>query len=124
MSDEAKRAKKVSKSVEGLVLTIKAGEIEKVYSAEGFSDDVKRNLMMHGLSQKLGDCFAGKETDEGVALADKTYEALQKGEWTMRMPAAEKITKKQVVEAFANLSEEELAIARSLGLLEKFNIKL
>lgn len=124
MSDETKRAKKVSKVVDGNVLKIVAAGEEKVYDSSVFSDAIKHNLMMHGLSQKLGDCFAGKETDEGVALADKTYEALVKGEWTMRMPAAEKITKKQVVEAFANLSEDELAIAKSLGLLEKFGIKL
>lgn len=131
MSEEAvvaekkvKKVKKVAKVVDGFVLNVTTGEgLIMSYDASTLSQAIKDNLLMHGLSQKIGDCFAGKTGSEGKEAADKTWDALVKGEWSIRVPAAEKITKKDVIAAFEGLTDEEKEIAKKLGLLAKLGIK-
>jgi len=125
MAEEVtKKVKKVAKVVDGFTLTVTTAEGDVlVYDASTLSQAIKDNLLMHGLSQKIGDCFAGKEAAEGKAQAEKTFEALVKGEWSIRVPAAEKITKKDVLAAYEGLSDEEKEIAKKLGLLAKLGIK-
>ena len=65
MAEEKKR-KKLTKVIEGTVLTITeavTGTVIKVDFAK-LPENIKANLGPYGLSQKLGDAAAGKEGQE------------------------------------------------------------
>jgi hypothetical protein len=123
MSEEkAKRVKKISKSFEGDVLVITAGETVLRYDINAYSDAIKHQAMLHGFSQKLGDSAAGCESSaEAIEYIGKTADALTKGDWTTKSPAGEKVTKKSLLEKFSGLSDAERELAeplmRKLGLI-------
>lgn len=116
------RAKKLRKTVSGNTVTI----VESVtgstltFSISALSDTIQDSLAMHGLSQKLGDAAAGRSGQEAIDSINKVWEGLVKGEWTTRLPAAEKITKIGILEKFHALPPKEQAVAR--GLLEKLGL--
>lgn len=111
------REKKVSKKIEGSVLTITAGEEVLMYDSNDLSDAIKAHLIMHGLSQKLGDSAAGAEDSaEAAKSIAATWDVLAKGEWSSRQPAGEKITKKGILDKYADMSEAEQAAVKPLLL--------
>lgn len=121
---EVKRPRKLSKSIEGKVLTIteaKTGEVLK-FNLDEAHEGVQVNIAMYGLSQKLGDAAAGLEGQEAVDSIKSVWDALVKGEWSTRAPAAPKITKKDITANLANMSEEDQAAAKAM--LAKLGIKL
>lgn len=98
--DKEKRTKKLSKVIEGNVLTITEGVTGTVlkFDAGELPAAIQANLMPYGLSQKIGDAAAGREGQEAVDAMNKVWDGLSKGDWSTRVPAAEKITKKSIVE--------------------------
>lgn len=121
---KAKKAKKLSKLVEGNILTITEGVTGAVIKVDAslLSQDIQAHLIMHGLSQKLGDSAAGASGKEAVDNINKTIEGLMKGEWTTRVPAAEKITKSSILDTYNAMPEgKEKAALKSA--LEKIGIK-
>lgn len=100
MSEEAKKKKKLSKAIEGNVLTIIEGVTgtKLVFDASTLPANIQAALMPYGLSQKLGDAAAGREGDEAVEAINKVWDGLMKGDWSTRAPAGEKITKKSILD--------------------------
>ena len=98
--NKEKRTKKLSKVIEGNVLTITEGVTGTVlkFDAGTLPAAIQANLMPYGLSQKIGDAAAGREGQEAVDAMNKVWDGLSKGDWSTRVPAAEKITKKSIVE--------------------------
>lgn len=98
--NKEKRTKKLSKVIEGNVLTITEGVTGTVlkFDAGELPAAIQANLMPYGLSQKIGDAAAGREGQEAVDAMNKVWDGLSKGDWSTRVPAAEKITKKSIVE--------------------------
>lgn len=71
-----------------------------------FDEEIKFNLMMHGLMQKIGDSFAGAKGDYaiGVGSAEKVIAQLQAGQWTASRASGEAKPKTgELVTALANL---------------------
>ena len=117
------RGKKMSKSIDGDVLTITMGEHVLVYNVNELNNEIKSHLVMHGLSQKLGDSVASCDTvDECLNAIQRTWATLKKGEWSSRQPAGEKITKKSLLDKFEALSANEqqalLPLMQKLGLIK------
>lgn len=105
--NEAKKVRKLSKVIEGNVLTITeaiTGEVLK-FDAGTLPAAIQANLMPYGLSQKLGDAAAGREGQEAVDAINKVWDGLAKGDWSTRVPAAEKITKKSIIEKVEAMSD-------------------
>ena len=96
MVDEVKKAKKLSKGMEGSVVVISESVSGKTlrFDVSSLPEAIKTNLTYHGALQKLGDAAAGKEGEEAIASIEKVWDGLVKGDWTVRVPAAEKVTKK------------------------------
>jgi len=128
MAEEKKR-KKLTKVIEGTVLTITESTTNAVIKVDfaKLPENIKANLGPYGLSQKLGDAAAGKEGQEAVDSIMKIKEGLEKGDWTVRAPAAEKINKKDIVEKFNAMSPAQKAVlAANLDLkktLEALGVK-
>lgn len=120
MAEEKKR-KKLTKVIEGTVLTITeavTGTVIKVDFAK-LPENIKANLGPYGLSQKLGDAAAGKEGQEAVDSIIKIKEGLEKGDWTVRAPAAEKINKKDIVDKFNAMAPQQKAVLAANPELKK-----
>lgn len=115
MSEKAtKKVKKLSKVIEGNVLTIAESVTgaKLVFDADKLPAAIKANLMPYGLSQKLGDAAAGRSGQDAVDAINKVWDGLMKGDWSTRVPAAEKVTKKGIfdkVEAMPDGKEKDLA---------------
>lgn len=82
-------AKKAEKKIEGEVLSISfaTGEALSIGLADVPSDTLTR-LAMHGLSQKVGDAYAGGEPEEAYARAAAVVADLLAGNWTTRVAAS------------------------------------
>jgi hypothetical protein len=118
-----KRPRKLSKVIDGMKLTITAGETVMEFDAANYSKDIIDRLTMYGMSQKLGDAAAGAESvEEAVEFITKINEGLLKGEWSTRAPAAEKVSKKGILEKYEGLSDDEKAVVapllQKLGLIK------
>lgn len=126
MSEEVqKKTKKLSKGVEGSVITIKEAitGTELMFDVNELPEAIQTNLKYHGGLQKLGDAAAGKEGQEAVDSINKVWEGLLKGDWTVRAPAAEKVSLKDLagkVAAMADGAEKNAAeeLLRKLGILK------
>lgn len=68
-----------------LRLTFKGGTVRE-FSPANYPDPIKTALIWHGLSQKMGDTWAGAKGDIDVAIenADSMDEQLRNGTWTER----------------------------------------
>lgn len=119
-----KKVKKLSKVIENGILTIKESITNSTltFDPAGLSADIQKNLMYHGLSQKLGDAAAGREGKDAVDSINKVWEGLVKGDFTIRVPAAEKVSKKSILDKFNAMpdgKEKDRAAAalKALGLM-------
>ena len=120
MSEETieapKKARKLLKTIEGTSLALEIPVLGETltYTFDQFNDDIQQKLGMYGLSQKLGDAAAGKEGEEARDAIIKVADGLITGDWTIRAPAAPKVTKKEIASNLANMSDEEQAASREL----------
>jgi hypothetical protein len=117
-----KKVKKISKVIEGKILTITAGEKVMRFDIEKYSPAIRAHLEMHGLSQKLGDAAASAENvTEAAEFIMKVNEGILKGDWSTRAPAGEKVSKKGILEKYESLSDKEKAMVapllKKLGLI-------
>jgi len=117
-------SKKLTKVIEGTVVTITEAVSGKVMAFDfaTLPKDIQAKFGPFGLSHKLGDAAAGKEGEEAVASIGKVFEGLLKGDWSVRAPAGEKITKSSLKEKMSGLSDKEQAVAAAL--LAKLGVKL
>ena len=117
-------AKKLEKVITGNVLQITEGTTAAVlkFDINELSDSIRFNLSMHGLSQKLGDAAAGKAGEDAVKSINAVWEGLKKGDWAVRAPAGEKVSKKSIIDAIGNLSDAEQKKAKDL--LAKLGLKI
>ena len=118
---EEKKKRKLTKVIEGTVLTITEGITNTVIKVDfaKLPENIKANLGPYGLSQKLGDAAAGKEGQEAVDSIMKIKEGLEKGDWTVRAPAAEKINKKDIVDKFNAMAPQQKAVLAANPELKK-----
>lgn len=79
-------AKIAKKSVVGNSLTIEfANGVTKTYDVTKIPTDVQDQLMMHGLSQKVGDSYASAETvEDAIEAAEDVFHNLVSGQWNAK----------------------------------------
>jgi hypothetical protein len=118
------KKKRLKKVIDGTVLTITEGQTGEVLSLDfaTLPDGIQALLGPFGLSQKIGDSAAGKKGAEAIAAMNKVWTGLSEGNWSVRAPAAEKISKKSILGKFADMpdgKEKELAaqLLKKLGIV-------
>ncbi len=102
-----KRAKRLSKKIEGSVVTITEHTTSTTtdYDFATLPDNIQALFGPFGMSSKLGDAAAGKKGEEAVAAINKVWDGLCAGNWTVRAPAAEKISKSSIMSNFESMPE-------------------
>jgi hypothetical protein len=128
-AEAKKKTKKLSKIIEGNVLTITDGTTGTVmvFDAMKLPAEIQKKLMPYGMSQKLGDAAAGKEGQVAVDAINKVWAGLMANDWSVRAPAAAKIDKKSILDKFAALDPKMKAMLAkdpaTAALLEALGIK-
>jgi len=122
----AKRPKKLQKDLSeaGKVkITVLDGEKgEMVFDVSTLPAEIQTNLVPFGLGHKLGDAAAGRTGKDAEEAITKVFEGLVKGDWTVRAPAAQKVSLSDIAANLKNLGPEEQAAARAL--LAQMGIKI
>jgi len=118
-----KKVKRLAKVIDGTVLTIVESLTATTLTLDfaTLPEGIQALLGPYGMSQKIGDAAAGKKGQESVDAMNKVWEGLLAGNWSVRAPAAEKISKKSILGKFADMPEgkEKVAAAallKSLGI--------
>lgn len=113
---EVTKTKKLVKSIEGNVLTIKEGATGKTLTFDftKLPAAIQAKLGPYGLSQKLGDAAAGKAGTEAVESIETVWKGLTEGNWSVRAPAGEKVSKKEIEDKLAAMPEKDRKIAEAM----------
>lgn len=82
-------AKKATKKIEGTAVVITFEETGDNLSVDlkDLKPEIVERLALHGLSQKLGDSYAGAEANEAFDKAAGVAKDLAEGNWTTRVAA-------------------------------------
>ena len=107
VEETKKKRRRLSKSIAGNVLTIIEADTNTTmtFDAGSLPEGIQANLMPYGLSQKLGDAAAGKAGQVAVDAISKVWEGLVKGDWSVRAPATEKISKSSILDTYTAMEE-------------------
>lgn len=102
-------AKKLTKEIVGTVVNITSEGVAKSFDFAALPADIQSKFGPFGLGHKLGDAAAGKEGVEIFAAIEKVWEGLEKGDWSVRAPAGEKVNVKTLLSSVDGLdaSDEE-----------------
>lgn len=120
-----KKRKRLAKVIDGTILSITEALTNTTLTFDFFTlpEAIQALLGPYGMSQKLGDAAAGKKGQEALNAINKVWGGLSEGNWSVRAPAAEKISKKSILGKYSEMpegKEKELAAT----LLEKLGITL
>ena len=98
-----------------IVISVVGGnEGEKTFDFLELPEAIQEKLGPFGLNHKLGDAAAGKSGVEAEEAIQRVWEGLMSGDWSVRAPAAPKVSLKAVADNFSNLDEGEQEAAKAL----------
>jgi hypothetical protein len=123
----AKRPKKLTKDLASkpgvVVITVQGGaKGAMAFAFKSLPDKIQVLLGPFGLGHKLGDAAAGRAGKDAEEAISKVWEGLKKSDWSVRAPAAPKISVTEVAANFNKLNPKEQATAKAL--LDSLGIKL
>ena len=101
-------AKKLEKTIEdtNVKISVLGGEKgEMVFDFNALPEDIRKTLGPFGLNHKLGDSAAGKEGTDAEDAINRVFEGLMAGDWSVRAPAAPKVSVKELAANYANLDD-------------------
>ncbi|OGR30216.1 MAG: hypothetical protein A2X83_01265 [Desulfuromonadales bacterium GWD2_54_10] len=119
-SEGKKRDKKLSKHIDGTVITIKVVGGEKgemAFDTANLPKRIQDILIPFGAGHKLGDSAAGRSGVDAEDAIVKVWEGLVNGEWSVRQPAETKVSIASIEKmkrALANMTLEDAAKTREL----------
>jgi len=116
---ESKKSKKLSKDLATepgvVIITVEGGKKGPMkFPFATLPENIRKNFGPFGLGHKLGDAAAGRKGEDAEASIMKVWEGLMKGDWTVRAPAAPKISVTEVASKFSALPKAEQAVAKKL----------
>jgi hypothetical protein len=114
-----KRAKRLEKDFQSkpgsVVITVYGGTKGSVeFNPGDLPIDIQNKLVPFGLGHKLGDAAAGRSGADAEEAIQKVWDGLKNADWTVRAPAAPKLSLKDISANYANLSDDEKEQARTL----------
>ena len=117
--------RRLMKSIEGTAIKISvvggnSGEV--TYDFATLPAEIQAKFGPFGLSHKLGDAAAGKAGPDAEEAIGRVWDGLMAGDWSVRAPAAPKVSIKAVADNFTNLDAGEQEAAKAL--LTSLGIKI
>lgn len=110
-----KATKKITET--GISIEFETGQTLDI-ELSSLSDEMQKKLALHGLSQKVGDSYAGAEADESFELAAAVHERLKNNDWTVTRAGGGAARVSMLVEALAAATgkdpEETLAVVSAM----------
>lgn len=108
--------RKLAKGIEDTIVTIKEAATDStlMFDFNDLPEAIRTKFGPFGLGHKLGDAAAGKEGKEAVDAINKVWDGLMAGDWSVRAPAGEKVSKTSIVSKIGALSADEQEAAKAL----------
>jgi hypothetical protein len=121
---EEKKSKKLNKAFAGSIVMLTEGVTGTTleFDFNTLPAAIQEKFGPFGLGHKLGDSAAGKSGQEAINSINKVWEGLMNGDWSVRAPATEKISKTEMKSRLDGLGEDEKAMA--MALLAKLGVKI
>lgn len=101
--------KKVSKTINEdgtLSFEFATGEVVDVNPGD-FSNEIQKQLLIHGVSQKLGDSYSGEDADKCHVIFSGVLKNLTEGNWSARAGGGGGARISQLAEALSRASDGE-----------------
>lgn len=117
-----KLSKDLSEAGKVKITVIDGTKGEMVFDFATLPPDIQTQFGPFGLGHKLGDSAAGKSGTDAEDAINTTWAGLMEGKWTVRVPAAPKVSVKEVAANYDRLSDKEKKTAQAL--LESLGIKI
>lgn len=119
MSNQTKIARKVVDLEQGTVKFVFADGTSRTVQVDDLPASITRQAALHGLSQKLGDCYASAKeaaiearmepVDWAKQEFDSVLEGIMAGEWNRKRQGGSGLTVQALAEATGSTVEEALA---------------
>jgi len=114
-----KRPKKLTKDLAtkpGTVIITVAGGTKGAmsFAFKSLPEKIQVLLGPFGLGHKLGDAAAGRAGKDAEDSINKVFDGLMKSDWSVRAPAAPKISVTEVAANLSKMSEKEQKVAKAL----------
>lgn len=91
-----------------LAITILDTEVgEMVFDPKDLPQEIQDRLPAFALNHRLGDAAAGKAGQEAVDAVNKVWEGMMANNWSVRAPAAKKISVNTIAGNLDKLAPEE-----------------
>ena len=122
---ETTSRRRLLKEIDGTAIKITAiggNNGEQTFDFASLPAEIQAALGPFGLSHKLGDAAAGKQGSDAEEAIQKVFDGLMAGDWSVRAPAAPKVSVKAVADNFTNLDAAEQEAAKAL--LTSLGIKI
>lgn len=121
------KAKKLTKDLVtkpgSVIITVEGGEKGPMtFDFSKLPQTIQTKFGPFGLGHKLGDSAAGRAGKDAEGSIMKVWEGLMKGDWSVRAPAAPKISVAEVASNYSKLDPKERATAKKL--LEELGITI
>ena len=121
-------AKKATKKVTdgGVDISFESGD-SLIVNLDSLDQSIVTKLALHGLSQKLGDSYAGAELSEAFELASSVASRLLAGEWAQAREGGGSTRVSMLVEALAaatgKSNDEALEVVKGMSDDQKKELK-
>lgn len=87
---------------------------EMVFDFTDLPEDIQDKFGPFGAGHKLGDAAAGKSGTEAEEAISRVWDGLMEGDWSVRAPAAPKVSLKAIVDNYEMLTDAEKKTAKDL----------
>lgn len=117
--------KKMTKKIEGTIVNIEVLDGKdgaKDFDFASLPADIQAKLGPFGLNHKLGDSAAGKSGVEAEEAINKVFDGLMNSDWSVRAPAAPKVSTKVIATNLESLSKKEQNAA--IEVLQRLGINI
>ena len=123
MAKTKKLTKDLTTRPGSVIITVEGGEKGAMtFDPSKLPEKVQEMLPAFAIGHKLGDSGAGRSGKDAEAAIQKVWEGLMKGDWSVRAPAAPKVSLAEIAANFSKLSPAEQKAAKVL--LGSLNIQL
>jgi len=113
------KAKKLTKDLTtkpgSVIITVAGGEEGPMtFDFSRLPQPIQTKFGPFGYGHKLGDSAAGRAGKDAEAAIMKVQDGLMKGDWSVRAPAAPKISVAEVATNYSKLAPKEQEVAKKL----------